>query len=56
MWTFEARKEKQAKERKKGIGRRGKGELKTKIEGAAKQWIWGSEQSTKGAANSEEKG
>ena len=39
MWTFEAREEKQAKERKKGIGRRGKGELKTKIEGAAKQWI-----------------
>ena len=30
---------KQGKKRKKGIGRRGKGELKTKIEGAAKQWI-----------------
>ena len=82
----QGKKNKQKKE-KKGIGRRGKGDLKTKIEGAAKQWIendptiswkeahtvgnkpklwgkkgcpnrdeWGSEQSTNGAANGEEKG
>ena len=71
MWTFEARKEKQAKERKKGIGRRRKGKLKMKIEGANNSGYgaannqqkglqtinkWGCKQTTNGAANSEENG
>ena len=34
--------------KKRGIGRRGKGELKMKIEGTTKQWI--------GAANNQQKG